>query len=204
MKNFSNARTILWTTTDKTASGMNLEGTHYGNYHEGYRDDFCDMLTRQGYLTDADYSFILSQMDEYSDVGDFRAGGDIDQLAEVAAFGLILFERLVQAETDKVSYEDYFWLHEQLCECAHHIAASQNRERVARRAAIAKLANDPKQKEKVLVRECWDAWKNRPDSYKGKAAFALDMLKKWESLKSQRVIEGWCRMWERETKTSLS
>lgn len=203
MKDFSNARTNLWTATHKTASGMHLEGTHYENYHEGYRDDFCDMLTSQGYVTDADYSFILSQMDEYSDVGDFL-WSEKEQAAEMAAFGLILFERIVQAETDTESYKDFFYRHYQLNECILYVNGRQSRQRTAKKAAKAKLANDPKQKEKKLVRECWDAWKNRPDSYKGKAAFALDMLRKWESLESQPVIEGWCRMWERETKTSLS
>lgn len=67
--------------------------------------------------------------------------------------------------------------------------------------ALAKLAIDPKQKEKALVRECWEVWQKQTDRYKGKAAFARDMLSKFESLQSQPVIEGWCRIWERETIT---
>ena len=69
----------------------------------------------------------------------------------------------------------------------------------ARLAVAKKLAKDPKQKDKVLVRECWDAWKNEPDRYKGKAAFARDMRDKFPNLESQPVIEGWCRTWERES-----
>jgi hypothetical protein len=65
--------------------------------------------------------------------------------------------------------------------------------------AVAKHANDAKQADKVLVRECWDDWQKQPDRYDGKAAFARDMLDKFENLKSQPVIEGWCRVWERET-----
>ena len=67
--------------------------------------------------------------------------------------------------------------------------------------AQAKLAADPKQKDKGLVRECWDEWQAQPHRYKGKAAFARDMLTKFENLQSQPVIEGWCRLWERETVT---
>lgn len=62
--------------------------------------------------------------------------------------------------------------------------------------AYAKLAMDPKQKEKLLVRDCWDEWQKQPERYKGKAAFARDMLDKFESLKSQPVIERWCREWD--------
>lgn len=67
---------------------------------------------------------------------------------------------------------------------------------IALLGAYAKLAIDPKQKEKLLVRDCWDEWKKQPDRYKGKAAFARDMLNKFESLKSQPVVERWCREWE--------
>lgn len=69
----------------------------------------------------------------------------------------------------------------------------------ARLKAIKKHASDPKQADKALVRECWDDWQKQPERYDGKAAFARDMLLKYESLKSQPVIEGWCRLWERET-----
>jgi len=66
----------------------------------------------------------------------------------------------------------------------------------ARYAAYARHATDPKQKDKALVRECWVEWQKEPSRYKTKAAFARDMLDKFESLKSQPVIEGWCREWE--------
>lgn len=66
-------------------------------------------------------------------------------------------------------------------------------------AANARYLNDPKQKDKAMVRECWDAWQQHPDNYKGKAAFARDMRDKFPNLESQPVIEGWCRAWERKT-----
>ena len=79
--------------------------------------------------------------------------------------------------------------------------------KMARSGARAKLAIDPKQKEKTIVRECWDDWQKNPldragkPKYKGKAAFARDMLTKYESLVSNAVITGWCLDWERETIT---
>lgn len=59
-----------------------------------------------------------------------------------------------------------------------------------------KLRSDPKQKEKIKVRECWELWHKEPKRYKSKAAFARDMLSKFEALENQRVIERWCKEWE--------
>ncbi len=67
--------------------------------------------------------------------------------------------------------------------------------------ARVKLANDPKQAEKELVRELWKLWQSEPHRYKGKAAFALDMLEKYGNLKNQEVIARWCRKWEKESGT---
>ena len=93
---------------------------------------------------------------------------------------------------------------------SHHVAQTESmraqsqleaRTNLAKTGALARLAADPKQKDKATVRECWDDWQKEPDRYKGKAAFARDMLDKFPNLESQPVIEGWCRTWERETKT---
>lgn len=70
---------------------------------------------------------------------------------------------------------------------------------IGRSGANAKLAADPKQKAKALIRECWDDWQKDPVRYKSKAAFARDMRDKFPNLESQPVIEGWCRLWERKT-----
>lgn len=75
----------------------------------------------------------------------------------------------------------------------------QVRKTLATIAAMAKLAADPKQADKVLVRECWDEWQKQPDRYKSKAAFARDMRDKFPNLESQPVIEGWCRAWGNES-----
>lgn len=72
------------------------------------------------------------------------------------------------------------------------------RRQMAYNGAMEKLKNDPKQKEKAFVKECWIDWQNSPGRYSGKADFAQDMLKKCETLKSQPAIERWCRTWEGE------
>lgn len=72
---------------------------------------------------------------------------------------------------------------------------------VSKRGAAAKLLKDPRQHEKVLVKDCWDAWQREPARYTGKAAFARDMLQKFEALKSQAVIARWCRAWAESDST---
>lgn len=73
------------------------------------------------------------------------------------------------------------------------------RSRMGSHSARLKLVNDPKQKEKALVKELWILWQQQPMRYKSKAAFSLDMLDKFQTLKSQRVIERWCKTWEPES-----
>ena len=72
---------------------------------------------------------------------------------------------------------------------------------IGRSGALQKLANDPKQRDKLIVRECWENWQIEPNNYESKAAFARDMLDKFSTLKSQPVIERWCRQWEMENDT---
>jgi len=64
-------------------------------------------------------------------------------------------------------------------------------------AAAKRWKADPKTIEKQLVKECWTQWQLQKTSYKSKSSFANDMLDKFENLKSVKVIEGWCREWEK-------
>lgn len=70
----------------------------------------------------------------------------------------------------------------------------------ARNNANKRHEDDPKQKEKDFVCECWIAWQTEPKQYKSKAAFARAMLDKCEHLTSQKKIEDWCRDWENAEK----
>ena len=79
---------------------------------------------------------------------------------------------------------------------------SRMRSEAARKSGDIKLAGDPKQKDKVFVRDCWNDWKmKRVTHYKGKTAFAKDMLMKCEALENQSVIVRWCGEWDKENNT---
>lgn len=67
--------------------------------------------------------------------------------------------------------------------------------------AIERHKRDPKQTDKIFVKECWLAWRANKSTYKGKAPFARDMLQKCENLQSTKVIEDWCREWEKQAET---
>jgi hypothetical protein len=69
----------------------------------------------------------------------------------------------------------------------------------------AKAANDPKQNEKNIVRECWEAWQNKPSQYKNNTKFANAMIDKFrpdnpddesKHLSSVKVITDWCKDWK--------
>jgi len=64
-------------------------------------------------------------------------------------------------------------------------------------AAKIRWEKDPKQTEKLFIKECWNDWSDDPRKYKSKAEFARDMLEKCENLSSQKIIEDWCREWEK-------
>lgn len=71
-----------------------------------------------------------------------------------------------------------------------------DRSKRARKAALKRISEDPKQMAKREVRKCWEDWQKRPGDYKGKADFARDMLRNFPKLASQPVLERWCREWE--------
>jgi len=73
---------------------------------------------------------------------------------------------------------------------------TQSRSALMSEYAKRRVAIDPKQGEKNFIFECWQKWQSGRTIYKGKAAFARDMLTKCEHLTSQKKIEDWCRAWE--------
>ena len=73
--------------------------------------------------------------------------------------------------------------------------------------AKMRLLNDPKQAEKLFVKESWDAWKSNPQQYTYNTTFATAMLDKLrpddpeeegKHLSSVKKITEWCTQWERE------
>jgi hypothetical protein len=77
---------------------------------------------------------------------------------------------------------------------AERLAASK----IGRKAAQSRYSEhttDKKQLAKKQVKECWDLWQIKPDSYANKSKFARAMLDKYEALESQKVIVSWCGGW---------
>lgn len=71
----------------------------------------------------------------------------------------------------------------------------------ATRAALTRIANDPKQLAKQYIFNCWEVWQEEPEKYKSKADFAKMMLKleQCKCLVSQKKIEDWCRDFEKKS-----
>jgi len=67
-----------------------------------------------------------------------------------------------------------------------------------RSASIARYSKDPKQRAKAEVKKLWEMWRLDLSRYPSKAAFARDMLDKFDELKSSKKIEDWARAWEKE------
>ena len=103
--------------------------------------------------------------------------------------------RVHQEELDKLIFENLN--HETILNFALLCAETHVSAR-ASTIADERLAKDKdgKQAAKQQVRECWEAWRKKPEQYKSKSAFARAMLDKYEELGSQRVIERWCKEWE--------
>lgn len=79
------------------------------------------------------------------------------------------------------------------------IGIKKDKSRLSRLAAQAKIAADPRQAEKSYIFQCWQVWQEEPERYTFKSDFAKAMLNQEQcrSLKSQKVIEDWCREWEK-------
>jgi hypothetical protein len=76
------------------------------------------------------------------------------------------------------------------------------RSELARNSANLRHQNDPKTLSKAFVKECWEAWRQRPEQYKSTASFARAMLEKQpDTLKSEVVVARWVRDWSKAAET---
>ncbi|NOU24083.1 MAG: hypothetical protein HOO90_00950 [Methylotenera sp.] len=66
---------------------------------------------------------------------------------------------------------------------------------IGKKGALAMLAKSEKQKAIVEVKRYWDRYQKDPYIYESQAAFARDMIDKFEILKSSASIERRCRKW---------
>ena len=164
--------------------------TYVANFFGGIQPsvgEFLNFLTAKGLDAEAIYKAVTERVQ--------MIRPDQIQNQEKAATFFRLFQtewHVLQEHIEKYIDEDSIYF---LLELAVADAASTK----ARLNAIKMHAANPKQRDKGLVRECWDDWQKLPERYAGKAEVARDMLAKFETLKSQPVIEGWCRAWERKT-----
>lgn len=74
------------------------------------------------------------------------------------------------------------------------------RRNLAKIAAKARHRNDPKQIDKLKIHDHWLDWQKDPELYLSKAKFSKDMLDAYPTLTSQKKIEDWCRLWEKQSK----
>jgi len=151
--------------------------------------EFLQFLSKLGFDPKEIHESVLGIVERVSKL-------QVKARAKAATF-FNLFQTEWQVSSDDVSKfidEDSIYY---LIELAVNNAATTR----ARLNAIKRHSEDPKQKDKAVVRECWDEWQKEPNRYSGKAAFARDMRDKFPSLESQPVIERWCREWGRKTIT---
>lgn len=80
---------------------------------------------------------------------------------------------------------------------AAYTAKKEQKAQTASAGGRARVANDPRQKDKEFVLTCWREWQIHPERYKKQAHFARDMLSKCDHLTNPNVIENWCREWKK-------
>lgn len=72
------------------------------------------------------------------------------------------------------------------------------RKDVARKAAAAKLANDPKQAAKAEARKLWADWQTGKTIHRSAAAFARFVVKTLPVIESEEAVKRWEREWRKE------
>lgn len=134
-------------------------------------------------LSEIDHA-LLSCM--YEDAGDgiFSAMRARDALSNAERVEGILAGQQVLGREDRATDGD-------------HLVATI-RQDLARSGAAAKWAAHPVGQAKAEVQQLWQEWQRQPSRYRSKAAFARDMLDKFEALGNQAVIVRWCTEWEKE------
>ncbi len=116
---FRNAKTRLCK-EHKSISGLKIE-PEWLIWFELYRDVFCDKLDSLGFTNEDDFVKLLETMDKYNNVGSFLYDGDAQQ-AEMAAYGLVVFDRILRAEAAHVNHFTVFCMHQELMECySYHL-----------------------------------------------------------------------------------
>ena len=160
--NFENAKQNL--DDYKTASGADIPD-NFGIYYEMYRDVFCDAIDVELLLgcefsyprlltnaSRAEYMFDLLELVE----------GLPNQMAHIAAFGLVLFDRMVRARYGSTDAGILFDMHETLFECFELVREVEHGSNYAR--TLANRRHEPGRRAKAFV--CAE-WIKHKDAYNG-------------------------------------
>jgi hypothetical protein len=119
---------------------------------------------------------------------------------ELLGYALILSRNTRRAMSRQTKsrdcYREFIWYISTLSYVMGIVGSTIEKNRDMSDYGKIRLENDPKQAEKLFVKECWEKWQQAPSSYKNKTKFANDMLEKCEHLTSQKKITDWCREWE--------
>lgn len=115
----------------------------------------------------------------------FNMNETVTNLIKLGNLNLVL-QGLMQGERVMTVYLDYK---------NERITLKEAQSTLARRGGIVRA--EPTQREKKIVYEWWLDWQKHPEKYKGKAAFARDMIRDLDHVEDVRTItEKWCPEWE--------
>jgi hypothetical protein len=192
---FTNAKQNLYNEY-KTASGADIPD-ELTVYYELYRDVFCDAIEVELLLgCEFDFCKLLenaSRAEYFFDLSDL-IGELPHQLAHIAAFGLVVFDRLVRARTGTTDLDDFFFKHEMLFECFELVRGADQASKFGRDLANKRHAKS-REARFFVVEEWGQHWQD----YKGnKSAFARDYVRRvWREFEikvtEKQLREVWLR-----------
>jgi len=154
----------------RTISGLSGDGD-CSDWFEMYNTIFIEDLAKRGYSSDAEIALILAEVIGYPYVGDAL---DHPKPAGVAAFGLVLLDRIAATEWGRKDGTQCFHLHEHMYECFERVLHGKRRSDEARRAVSVKHEKSRAAKAFVALE-----WVRCCAAYDGnKSAFARDYVRR--------------------------
>lgn len=175
-----------------TVTGLPID-SRFSSYFEMYRDTFLDRLEGLGISTDAQLKDSLERVAQFEGVGDFIVNPE-HQGEELAAFGLLLLDRIVRLDWGRLDPDTGFFLHEQMFECFEYARDASRRSESARR-----LVNLKYPKNRAAQRFVISEWVAHRGAYEGnKSAFARDYVRRVKNefdlvVTEKQMREVWLR-----------
>lgn len=187
---YSNARTRVCNEY-KSISGLDMG--EWASWFELYCHGFMDKLDLLGFTDEADFVALLVKMDKYPDIGYFMFE-DIkskNYLAEVSAYGLVVFDRIVRSDIAKLSHQDLFGMHMELVECYDCVTENDASTRFALMGANKRHELGRADKRRVFswCDENMDRFKSMDDA-------AADIAETFVPQKF-RAVRGWMTEWRK-------